>query len=156
MLLVPVYSAYYMCILVATNSQEPVLLCSEDHTISSCMQFQGRAAEGSLIHEAVLDGGMGKKPRRRFLQRRARAVWNRGVSWRSETMDATNSNLSFPHTWRNGTGAVSGSFRVFLTTVHIRLPQAQGNECLLHFSVQLVKFGCLPIPYLCCYWFRLG
>lgn len=74
------------------------------------------------------------------------AVWNQGVSWRSETMDAANSHLSFPHTWRNGTGAVSGSFRVFLTTVHIRLPQAQGNECLLYFSVQLGEIRLFTDP----------
>lgn len=54
------------CVLVATNSQEPVLLCSEDHTISSCMQFQGRAAEG-LFDPRGVDGGMGKKPREKFL-----------------------------------------------------------------------------------------
>lgn len=57
-----------MYTLVATNSQEPVL--TKDLTSSSCMQFQGRAAEG-LFDPRGVDGGMDtlvKKPRRKLLQ----------------------------------------------------------------------------------------
>lgn len=116
-----------MYTLVATNSQEPVL--TKGHTLSSCMQFQGRAAEG-LFDPRGVDGGMdtpGKKPRRKLLQnfrevkvglsksgleeRRFLAVRNHGcylyLLFFFKLDQAT--HLSFPHTWRNGTGTVSGS-----------------------------------------------
>lgn len=55
-----------------------------------------------------------------FREKWERAVWKKSIFWRSETMDAIcftffktrvdqATHLSFPHTWRNGTGAVSGS-----------------------------------------------
>lgn len=65
-----------MYTLVAINSQEPVL--TKDLTSSSCMQFQGRAAEG-LFDPRGVDGGMehtGKKAAEKVAPELQRSNWH--------------------------------------------------------------------------------